>query len=280
MGQSGRPAKTGLDREIPAFWVDHLKRATGSTSAREIAREKLGRPEIADAFAGYEAGAHAPNWVKGDPDSAPMLKLSEEVVPGSSRYLTSPMWDLLQNREIAPNVREDWLDQLKNEVTWVRSQAGAATNGYHGEPDRPEVMFARLEAIVALIDKARTERNSSGEQELLRFYAIMSEKMADVVFPGRFAHTIMPFASDWVGEPQSALWRWRTHCAEKAMQWEKVGAALVAIMLSTFLVFGDSATINEVVVIAIPLLGCLIALGMVEKPLRKNPPAATTPIAT
>ena len=271
--------KTELDREITAFWVDHLKRATGSSSGRELMRQKLGRPDLADAVAGYETGAHGPNFVKGDPDSAPMLKLSEEAVPGSSRYLTSPMWDLLQGREIAPNVRKDWLDQLKNEVRWVRSHAGTVLRRYRGEQDRPKVMFARLEAIIALIDQARTEKDSYGEQHLVRFYAIMSEKIAGAVFPDRFAHTIRPYASDWVGEPQSALWRWRAHCAEKAMQWEKVGAALVAIMLSTILVFGGSATINEVVVIAIPLVGCLIALGMVEKPLRKNPHVATTPIA-
>lgn len=280
MAKSGRPTKTELDREITAFWVDHLRRATGSSSGREFARQKMGRPEFAEAFAGYETGAHGPNFVKGDPDSAPMLKLSEEAVPGSSRFLTSPMWDLLQGREIAPNVRKNWLDQLKDEVTWVRSHAGTVLRRYLGEQDRPEVMFARLEAIIALIDQARTEQNNFGEQQLVRFYAKMSEKIAGAVFPDRFAHTIMPYASDWVGEPQSAFWHWRAHCAEKAMRWEKFGAAIVAIMLSTFLVFGDSATLNEVVVIAIPLVGCLIALGMVEKPLRKSLSAAKTPIAT
>ncbi|WP_435416756.1 hypothetical protein WAB17_07600 [Parerythrobacter aurantius] len=190
------------------------------------------------------------------------------------------MWDVLQGREIAPNVREDWLDQVKNEVTWVRSQAGAAPHRYRGEQDRPEVMFARLEAMIALIDKARTEYDRSSEQELLRFYATMSEKIAGAVFPGRFAHTIMPHAGDWVGEPQSAFWRWRARCAEKAMRWEKFGAAIVAIMLSVALVFGGSATPSQVVVIAFPLLGCLIALGTAEKPVRKSPPARTTPIAT
>lgn len=280
MAKSGRPTKTELDREITAFWIDHLKRATGSSSGRELVRQKLGRPDLADAVAGYETGAHGPNLVKGDPDSTPMLKLSEEAVPGSSRYLTSPMWELLQGREIAPNVRKDWLDQLKNEVRWMRSHAGTVLRRYRGEQNRPEVMFARLEAIIALIDQARTEEDSSGEQQLLKFYAKMSERIASPVFPDRFAHTIMPYASDWVGEPQSALWRWRANCAEKAMQWEKIGAAFVATMLTAFLVFGDSATINEVVVIAIPLAGCLIALGMVEKPIRTSPPTATTRIAT
>lgn len=280
MAKGGRPKKTELDRQIAPFWINQLKRSSGSSSGREFAREKLGRPELADAAAGYETGAHAPNLVKGDPNSSPMVRLSEEVVPGSSRYLTSPMWDILQDREIAPTVREDWLDQLKNEVVWVRSQTGHVLLRYRPEQDRPEVMFARLEAMIALIDQARTEQNNSDEQQLLRLYEVMVEKVATAVFPGRFAQTILSYASDWVGEPQSALWRWRAHYAQKAMRWEKFGAAIVASILSAALVFGDSAAPSQVVVIAIPLLGCLIALALAEKPPRKSSPATKMPIAT
>lgn len=257
MGNRGRPPEGPINRTVASFWVAHLVRVTGVTDGRSFAREILERSGWADAFARYEKAANAPQWLSDDPLAAAALALAEAKVPGSVHFISSPMWRLIQDRDVSAEQLAEWNSRITKERAYLARLADSPDNLRN--PDREgELTFHHLEAMIALLQEARSSSNGADEAKFVSLFALLRPSFATAQFLAGFENSLLSPAADWVGEP-SELSVVEIKNGNRLAPRRPI-LTLVTIVLVAMVGLVDYASLGQLTLTAITLVGCLVVL--------------------
>jgi hypothetical protein len=271
MNKRGRPPNEPIDRIVTRFWVAQLKRETAMSSGRAFSTQILKRPDLAQHFAGYESGAHRPQYDKECPLHASNVGLAEDAVPGSARYLVSPVWDVIQNRPVSAARLTQWEARLQTERTWLAERIAILEQSAEADIGIANVAFDHFEAFAYLLHDARRSGDRSAEARIIRSFSHFRSYFAAALGAPEFEHFLLSQFEVWVGEAptlatlpeqgsevrtKDVLSR-RPEVATPALRF---GVAAVAVLLTVILGWADRIPSGQVALVAITLLCCLVVL--------------------
>ncbi len=273
MGNRGRPREGPINRTVASFWVAHLVRVTGVTDGRSFAREILERPAWADAFARYEKAANAPQWLSDDPSAAAALALAESKVPGSIHYIASPMWRLIQSRDVSAEQLAEWNSRITREKAYLARLTDSPDN-LRNPYREVELTFHHLEAMIALLHEARSSSNDADEAKFVSLFASLRPAFAKAQFLAGFENSLLLPAADWVGEPSELSVVEMKNGNPPAPRRPILAAVTIVLAAMVGLVDYDSP--GQLTLTAIVLVGCLAVLC--TQPSHERRPAQLTPM--
>ncbi|OBV10980.1 hypothetical protein I603_1388 [Erythrobacter dokdonensis DSW-74] len=199
--------------------------------------------------------------------------MAESKVPGSIHYIASPMWRLIQSRDVSAEQLAEWNSRITREKAYLARLTDSPDN-LRNPYREVELTFHHLEAMIALLHEARSSSNDADEAKFVSLFASLRPAFAKAQFLAGFENSLLLPAADWVGEPSELSVVEMKNGNPPAPRRPILAAVTIVLAAMVGLVDYDSP--GQLTLTAIVLVGCLAVLC--TQPSHERRPAQLTPM--
>ena len=267
MAKVGRPKVTELRRIICRVWVHQLLNLSGAQTTTEFVRDHLKRPDLARKFSEYARGTYCPAGPHTPATRASMVVMCDKLVPGSARYYTSPVWDLIEGKELPAVEIENHLSALEDAQAWLFRNANDLQAPLYRTHDSADLIFNVFECLVlkkALAD-IRGDRDHS--QTISSSYGQFRTYLDESGALGRWASSIASHADDMMNTVNETIsqeslaggGKDRTEVAHQQpkLSFVQIANGLIAALLAACIPAIDQTSQGSVIALSLTFCACL-----------------------